>query len=82
MLNIQTNKNMNNYRLTFDNGQVIEIKIDLTNPTAYMNLEAFCVNFIEKNNLKECHILKPNGKIGRVAKTGNHHWNHNGYSFC
>ena len=73
---------MNNYKLTFDNGQIIEIKIDLSNPKSYMNLEAFCVHYIQKNNLTNCHIQKPDGVIGRVAKTGQYHWNHNGFSFC
>jgi hypothetical protein len=72
---------MKNYRLTFDNGQVIEIKIDLTNPKSYMNAQAFCVDFIEKNKLSNCQIIKHDGSIGLVKKTGNWHWNHNGYSF-
>ena len=72
---------MNNYQLTFDNGQVINIKIDLTNPKAFMNLQAFCVHHIEKNELKSCDILTPSGVMRRVVKSGNYHWNHDGYSF-
>lgn len=78
----KNDNNMSNYQLTFDNGQVINIKLDLTNPKAYMNLEAFCVHHIEKNNLTSCHILKPNGDIGRVLKNGQYHWNHNGFQFA
>lgn len=77
----KTNKKMKNYKLTFDNGKVIEIPMDLTNPKSYMNVQAFCVHFIEKNNLSHCEIVKWDGSIGLVKKTGNWHWNHNGYSF-
>jgi hypothetical protein len=64
------------YKLTFDNGAKFISKgknLDVVHTKI--------VNYIEKNNLKECIILCPNNVTRRVRKTGSYHWNHNGYSF-
>lgn len=74
-------KNHQNYQLTFDNKEVIDIKMDLSNPKSFMNLQAFCVHHIEKNNLSSCLILTPSNVWRRVRKTGKFHWNHDGYEF-
>ena len=67
---------MYTYRVTFDNGE----KFKSTSKNLDQTHEKI-INYIEKNDLKECKILCPNGVIRRVRKTGQHHWKHNGYSF-
>lgn len=39
------------------------------------------VNHINKNNLESCFVTCPNGKITKATKTGEYHWNHNGFRF-
>ena len=64
------------YKLTFDNGQKFKLTAENLDE-AHVKI----VNYINKNNLNECIILTPNNKIRAVRKTGEYHWNHNGFSF-
>lgn len=64
------------YKLTFDNGKKFKSTTENLDQT-----HSKIVNYINKYNLRECTIITPNGKIRRVRKTGQWHWNYNGFSF-
>jgi hypothetical protein len=67
---------MNTYKLTFDNGAKFQVTTE--------NLDqahSKIIPYMEKNELTKCVITCPNGAIRTVQKTGNWHWNHNGYTF-
>lgn len=44
--------------------------------------EALAVAYMGNySNVKKCEITTPSGNLSIVKKTGDYHWNHNGYSF-
>ena len=64
------------YKLTFDNGQKFKLTSENLDE-AYVKI----INYIDKNNLKSCIIYTPNNTMRKVIKTGEYHWNHNGFTF-
>ena len=67
---------MYDYKLTFDNGKKFKLTAENLD-VAHSKI----VNYINSNDLKECIIICSNGSIRRVIKTGERHWNHDGFSF-
>ena len=67
---------MYDYKLTFDNGKKFKLMAENLD-VAHSKI----VNYINMNNLRDCIIICSNGSIRRVTKTGEHHWNHDGFSF-
>jgi Pyruvate/2-oxoacid:ferredoxin oxidoreductase delta subunit len=67
---------MYTYKLKFDNGKKFTSRTENLDQT-----HTKIVKYINKNDLKECTIICPNGAIRRVRKTGEVHWNHSGFQF-
>jgi hypothetical protein len=75
MKQLKTN-HMYTYKLEFENGKKMITKAEKLDD-AHVKI----IGYMEKENLFKCIIKCPNGIIRRVMKTGEWHWNHNGYSF-
>jgi hypothetical protein len=67
---------MYTYKLEFNNGKKFITKSEKLDG-AHVKI----ISYMEKEGLTNCTITCPNNTIRRVAKTGEFHWNHNGYSF-
>lgn len=68
---------MSTYKFSFDNNN------KSTNTLKNLaEAEALAVKYMDHyEHVKKCEITTPNGSISVVRKTGDYHWNHNGYSF-
>ena len=64
------------YKLKFNNDQKFKLTAENLDE-AYVKI----INYINKKNLKSCIIFTPNNKMRKVIKTGEYHWNHDGFTF-
>ena len=67
---------MNTYKLQFNNGEKC-----ITKAEKLSDAHVKIISYMEKKNLMNCIIICPNGITKTVKKTGDWHWNHNGYLF-